>query len=57
MEIKYVDREKLNELINEINITLFIDKTLIPKKYIISNRYNYNDLINKLIQDGDAAIT
>jgi len=55
MEIKYVDREKLNELINEINITLFIDKTLRPKKYIISNIYNY--LINKLIQDGDAAIT
>jgi len=57
MEIKYVDREKLNELINEIHIILFIDKTLIPRKYIISNRYNYNDLINKLIQDGDPAIT
>ena len=55
MEIKCFDIEKLIKLIDQINISLFIDRTLRPRKYFISNRYNYNDLINELIQDGDTA--
>ena len=57
MEIKCFDIEKLIKLINQINVSLFINKTLRPRKYFISNRYNYNELINELIQDGDTAFT
>ena len=57
MEIKCFDIEKLIKMINQINVSLFINKTLRPRKYFISNRYNYNDFINKLIQDGDTAFT
>ena len=46
MEIKCFDIEKLIKLINQINVSLFINKTLRPRKYFISNRYNYNDFIN-----------